>query len=586
MEFIGLPRLMSKPMLMNRKSSDKQAAQTPWLQGDDPCEPEQTPWLESDDPCEPSPTWGARLRDHAGRLTDERAWVSAALTGAPDQCFFRQAAGLTIDASRQAWDAPLRSDLTAWSIARGLDRFRRDQFAGHAVNATEARAARHSLLRAPDEVLMAHRLEEIAATRFDFLSEAERIRKDPDIRQLIHIGIGGSDLGPRLLIQALAHMPRQSAVPHQGEGVKVHFAGNGDLHELESVLGSLDPSEVQIVLCSKSFTTPETLVNAVRLKAWMESHVKGLFKARCIAITANTKAATDFGVSRCFGFPDWVGGRYSLWSPIGLSAAAAIGADAFKSLLHGAWAMDQHWLEADPLDNVPWQLGLLDVWNRNALHYRSRCVVPYDFRLSRFPAYLQQLEMESNGKGVDQQGRTLPYQSGAMVWGEPGTNAQHSFFQWLHQGTDATPVEFVLIAKPDHQDFDAHRQLLSNALAQSLALVKGKSFEEALSEQPKSANPSWTREQVAAHRVFPGGRPSTIISLDRLDARSLGALIALYEHRVAVAGFLWRINSFDQWGVELGKELAVDIESHMSLRRVHPDAQTERWIQCFASQAT
>jgi glucose-6-phosphate isomerase len=247
--------------------------------------------------------------------------------------------------------------------------------------------------------------------------------------------------------------------------------------------------------------------------------------------------------------------------------------------------MDQHWLNADPLQNIPWQLGLLDVWNRNALHYHSRCVVPYDFRLSRLPAYLQQLEMESNGKGVDQRGRILSYHSSALVWGESGTNAQHSFFQWLHQGTDATPVEFVLISKPDHHNVDAHRQLLSNALAQSLALIRGKSLEEALNERPKSANPTWTKEQVAAHRVFPGGRPSTIISLEKLDAHSLGALIALYEHRVAVAGFLWRVNSFDQWGVELGKELAVDIEAHMSLRRVHPDTQTDRWIQLFASQS-
>lgn len=558
---------MSKPMRMNRKSSLKQQALGLW-----PLDDTQS---------EVAKRFGHLLQTHATRLIDAGAWVNAALTDRPEQCFFQKAAGITVDATRQAWDLPLRVDLTAWSIEQGLERFRDDQFAGGLVNLSEARAARHSLLRAPDALLHSMDLAEVASIRRSFLDEAERIRRDPKIKHLIHVGIGGSDLGPRLIVQALARADLQN----RARGPAVHFAGNGDIHELEAVIADLDPCEVQIVLCSKSFTTPETLVNAARLRSWMEATSSGLFTARCIAITSNPKAASDFGINRYYAFPEWVGGRYSLWSPIGLSAAAAIGADAFRQLLDGAWEMDQHWLKAEPLENLPWQLGLLDIWNRHAMCYHSRCVVPYDVRLSRFPAYLQQLEMESNGKSVDQHGVPLAYPSAALVWGEPGTNAQHSFFQWLHQGTEPTPVEFVLVAKPEHQDLDAHRKLLSNALAQSFALLKGKTFDEAKREKVRSANPAWTQEQIAAHRVFQGGRPSTIISLQRLDARALGALIALYEHRVAVAGFLWRVNSFDQWGVELGKELAVEIEMHMSMRTEHSDAQTSRWITTLLDQA-
>jgi len=553
--------MISKPVTMNLISTDKRRLDAPWLGA-------TRPPLSTD-------AIGQKLRAHAQRLSQAGSWSEAALQGQKSQEFFLEAAGVVVDASRQAWDESLRQDLTVWSQMQGLERFRVDQYAGGLVNLSEARAARHSLLRAHDAFLVDQGLNTLAQTRSDFLDYAENIRNDSSIRHLIHVGIGGSDLGPRLLIQALANHNKHS------KKTLVHFAGNGDLHELEAVIDGLDPREVQIVVCSKSFSTPETLVNLHRLKSWMETGHAGLFASRCVAISSNAEAASAWGVQICFSFPDWVGGRYSLWSPIGLSVAVAIGKDGFLALLEGAREMDCHWLNAEPLKNLAWQLGLLDFWNRSAMHHASRCVVPYDSRLARLPAYLQQLEMESNGKSVDQQGDPIGYHTGALVWGEPGTNAQHSFFQWLHQGTEPTPVEFILIAKPDHLHHGAHQTLLSNALAQSLALLKGKSLEEAESESIKTANPAWSRKQIAKHRVFTGGRPSTILMIDRLNPRSLGALIALYEHRVAVAGFLWGVNSFDQWGVELGKQLALDIERHMSQRLTHQDAQTARWIQCL-----
>ena len=562
---------------MNPKSTDRLRTGVPWY-----CDASAT--APSSSPADSAPIsdtlakLAARLQGHADRLSQPGTWDDASLRGDPSQVFLLNAAGITVDASRQAWDDALRRDLTAWSQLRGLEKFRADQFAGKVVNQSEARAARHSLLRAPDDILFDQGLSDLAHTREQFLDYAEQVRRNPLIRHLIHVGIGGSDLGPRLLVQALT--PHQERLP----SLRIHFAGNGDLHELEAVLQDLDPLEVQIVLCSKSFTTPETLVNAYRLQSWMETRKTGLFALRCIAITSNEEAAASFGIRLCFAFPDWVGGRYSLWSPIGFSLTVAIGKQGFLDLLAGAWEMDCHWLGAEPLQNMAWQLGLLDFWNRSALHYASRCVVPYDSRLARLPAYLQQLEMESNGKSVEQNGNPLTYHSGALVWGEPGTNAQHSLFQWLHQGTDPTPVEFLLVAKPDHPHQDAHRKLLSNALAQSLALLRGKSLVEAETETVKSANPIWSKTQIAKHRVFSGGRPSTILSIDALNPRSLGALIALYEHRVAVSGFLWGVNSFDQWGVELGKQLAVDIERHMVEGMPHPDAQTERWIGHFRAR--
>jgi glucose-6-phosphate isomerase len=270
-------------------------------------------------------------------------------------------------------------------------------------------------------------------------------------------------------------------------------------------------------------------------------------------------AAAEFGISTTFGFWDWVGGRYSLWSAIGLPIALAIGADHFRALLAGAHAMDQHFASAPAAKNLPMLLGLIDVWYRNFHGFTSRSVAPYHQGLKRLPAYLQQLEMESNGKCVDLDGASLPFGTSPVVWGEPGTNGQHAYFQMLHQGTDVIPVEFILVKTPTHPLTDLHTKLLANGLAQSQALMLGKTTEQALGEKAPTASKALDAHTLARHRTFPGNRPSTTLLLDKLTPSSLGALIALYEHRVFTSGALWGINSFDQWGVELGKALCNDL---------------------------
>jgi len=325
------------------------------------------------------------------------------------------------------------------------------------------------------------------------------------------------------------------------------------------VLRDLDPADTLFVIASKTFTTQETLANAQVAKAWFLAHGGTDTHKHFVATTTNVKAAAEFGISTTFGFWDWVGGRYSLWSTIGLPIALAIGAENFRSLLAGAHAMDQHFAQA-PLDkNLPAILGLLDVWYRNFHGFTSRSVAPYHQGLKRLPAYLQQLEMESNGKRVDLAGDALPFATSPVVWGEPGTNGQHAYFQMLHQGTDVIPVEFILVKRPTHDLHDLHTKLLANGLAQSQALMLGKSTAQALIEKAPTASTSLDAQTVARHRTFPGNRPSTTLMLDQLTPRSLGALIALYEHRVFTSGALWGINSFDQWGVELGKALCSDL---------------------------
>ncbi|MDB6001776.1 MAG: glucose-6-phosphate isomerase, partial [Rhizobacter sp.] len=303
----------------------------------------------------------------------------------------------------------------------------------------------------------------------------------------------------------------------------------------------------------------ETMANAQVAKAWFEQGGGTDIAKHFVATTTNVKAAAEFGITTTFGFWDWVGGRYSLWSAIGLPIALAIGADNFRELLAGAHSMDRHFATAPLAHNLPVLLGLIDVWYRNFHGFTSRSVAPYHQGLKRLPAYLQQLEMESNGKSVDLQGRALGYATSPVVWGEPGTNGQHAYFQMLHQGTDVIPVEFILVKHPTHALADLHTKLLANGLAQSQALMLGKPTEAALQEKAPTASATLDAHTLARHRTFPGNRPSTTLLLDRLTPRSLGALIAMYEHRVFTSGALWGINSFDQWGVELGKALFSDL---------------------------
>ncbi|MFZ4481964.1 MAG: glucose-6-phosphate isomerase, partial [Rhodoferax sp.] len=369
------------------------------------------------------------------------------------------------------------------------------------------------------------------------LEYAELVRADRAITDIVNIGIGGSDLGPQMAVLALDGF----VLP----GKRFHFVSNVDGHELAALLKRIRPESTLFLIASKTFTTIETMTNARSARAWFEAQ-GGIDVARHFAaLTTNVAAASAFGISTTFGFWDWVGGRYSVWSAIGLPLAIAIGAAGFREFLAGAHDMDRHFRDAPLERNLPVRMALLDLWYRNFHRFSSRSIAPYHSALRRLPAYLQQLEMESNGKRVNAAGQALGYDSAPVLWGEPGTNGQHAYFQMLHQGTEVVPVEFVAVRKARHELPGHHPLLLANVLAQAQALMVGK-------------------VDAGGHRHFPGNRPSTFLLLDELTPASLGALIALQEHRVFVSGSIWGINSFDQWGVELGKVLATDLEQRLS----------------------
>ena len=478
------------------------------------------------------------------------------------------------DLSKNRLDAETQALLLDLARQSGVEAHRDAMFAGDKVNNAENRAVMHWLLRKSensgkndsntalasvfiakaainkiankgvDEAIEA-KLALVHETLTPMLAYAEQIRADAQITDIVNIGIGGSDLGPQMAVLALDSFATT--------GKRLHFVSNVDGHELAAVLKQLKAESTLFLIASKTFTTIETMTNALSAKAWFEANYgdrNGLLTANkgisrhFAALTTNVAAANTFGISTTFGFWDWVGGRYSLWSAIGLPIAISIGAQGFKDMLAGANAKDEHFRTAPLESNLPVKLGLLDVWYRNFHGFSSRCVAPYHSALKRLPAYLQQLEMESNGKQVDANGQALPFATSAVVWGEPGTNGQHAFFQMLHQGTDVVPVEFIAVKQARHSLPGHQQRLLANAIAQAQALMMGKA-------------------DAGGHKNFPGNRPSTTLLLEDLTPASLGALIALYEHRVFVAGSVWGINSFDQWGVELGKVLAVDIETRM-----------------------
>ncbi|MCV2356211.1 glucose-6-phosphate isomerase [Paucibacter sp. B2R-40] len=508
--------------------------------------------------CDQSPAWGL-LQAHfhsSGRQFDLRQAFAA--DAGRYAAWTLTAPEVFADLSKNRIDADTQALLLQLARDCGLEAKRDAMLAGEAINLTEGRAVLHTALRAPagPEFLFS---EEVQASLSSMLAFAESVRdtSKSGITDVVHIGIGGSDLGPAMVVRAL-----QAYTQH---GLKLHFVSNVDGHDLAPVLRELTPATTLFVIASKTFTTQETLANAMAAKAWFVAAGGTDIARHFVATSSNTTAAAAFGITTTFGFWDWVGGRYSLWSVIGLPIAIAIGADNFRALLAGAHAMDQHFAHTPLEQNLPVRLGLLDIWYRNFHGFSSRSVAPYHQGLGRLPAYLQQLEMESNGKGVDLEGQALPYATSPVVWGEAGTNGQHAYFQMLHQGTDVIPVEFIAVKTPNFGAevqgelksllLDQHRKLLANCLAQSQALMQGKSFEEALQESAPTASKELDAATVARHRSFPGNRPSTTLVLEQLTPRSLGALIALYEQRVFVSGALWGINSFDQWGVELGKAL-------------------------------
>jgi glucose-6-phosphate isomerase len=460
--------------------------------------------------------------------------------------FSLQAPEVFADLSKNLLDIATRRFLLDLADECRLAERRAAMFAGEAVNATEGRAVLHTALRAPKGA--APFSDEVHGVLDRMLAFAEQVRADGGFTDIVNIGIGGSDLGPQMVVPAL------DAFCHRG--LAMHFVSNVDGHDIVPVLRKLKAESTLFIIASKTFTTQETMANAAVARQWFVDQGGSDTARHFVAATTNVAAAAQFGIHTTFGFWDWVGGRYSLWSAIGLPVAIAVGAERFRELLAGAHAMDRHYAEAPAEHNLPLMLGLLDVWYRNFHGFTSRSVAPYHQGLKRLPAYLQQLEMESNGKRVDEDGAVLPFATSPVVWGEPGTNGQHAYFQMLHQGTDVIPVEFIAVKHAAHGHADLHAKLLANCLAQSQALMLGKTAAAAAAESAPTASATFDRAVLAQHRSFPGNRPSTTLLLHELTPRSLGALIAMYEHRVHTSGLLWGINSFDQWGVELGKALA------------------------------
>ena len=499
-----------------------------------------------------SPAWQALAR-HRDALsgTSIRALFDADASRADR--FSLEAAGLFADFSKNLLTDETISLLTGLAREAGVETRRDAMFKGERINTTEGRPVLHIALRAPadtsifvDGIDVVPQVHTVLAHMRRF---ADAVRDGAwhghtgrAITDIVNIGIGGSDLGPRMVCEALR--------PYGHARLRMHFVSNVDGADIDEVLRAVDPATTLFIVASKTFTTRETLQNAHTARAWLlaSGAAESAVARHFVAVSTNAEAVRAFGIDtdNMFAFWDWVGGRYSLWSAIGLPIALYIGADGFDSLLAGAHAMDRHFATAPLEGNLPALLALIGVWYTNFFGAASHLVAPYDRYLHRLPAYLQQLDMESNGKTVTLEGERVDYSTGPVIWGEPGTNGQHAFFQLLHQGSALIPADFIACMRP-HHSLDAHHAiLLANCFAQTEALMNG------------SPSPD------APHRHFEGNRPTNTLCLDRLEPATLGALIALYEHKVFVQGALWQINSFDQWGVELGKRLAVEIEREIA----------------------
>ena len=472
---------------------------------------------------------------------------------------------LLLDYSKSAVDQKAMTMLGELAAAAGVEEKRAAMFAGKHINITEDRAVLHTALRNLDGKGLhvdGQDIQKDVRSVLDAMSAfADAVRSGKatgatgkKITDVVNIGIGGSDLGPVMATLALA--------PYH-DGPRSHYVSNIDGAHMHDTLKGLDPETTLFIIASKTFTTVETMTNAETARRWVEAKLgKGAVAHHFAAVSTALDLVAKFGIQkdRVFGFWDWVGGRYSVWGAIGLPVMIAVGPRNFHAFLAGGHEMDEHFLNT-PLDrNLPMLLGLVGFWHRVVCAYPARAIIPYDQRLSRLPAYLQQLDMESNGKSVTVDSKPVTTPTGPLVWGEPGTNGQHAFFQLLHQGTDTIPVEFMVAAIGHEPDLKHHHDLLlANCLAQSEALMKGRTLEEARAQMlAKGQKPDFV-DRIAPQRVFAGNRPSITLVYRELDPRMLGRLIALYEHRVFVEGVLYDINSFDQWGVELGKELATSL---------------------------
>jgi glucose-6-phosphate isomerase len=482
-----------------------------------------------------------------------------------------EACGLFVDYSKhRATDATMKS-LFALAKQADVEKWRDAMFAGEKINGTEGRAVLHVALRnrsnRPITVDGKDVMPEVNAVLAKMRDFTDRLRSGAwkghtgeAITDVVNIGIGGSDLGPVMVTEALK--------PYWKDGLRAHFVSNVDGTHLAETVKRLDPAKTLFIVASKTFTTQETLTNAKSARAWLleklgaDAEKNGAVAKHFVALSTNAKEVSAFGIdtANMFEFWDWVGGRYSLWSAIGLPIACVIGMDRFEELLAGAHEMDEHFKSAPLEKNLPVTLAMLGVWYANFFGAESHAILPYDQYLHRFPAYFQQGDMESNGKRVDRSGRSITdYSTGPIIWGEPGTNGQHAFYQLIHQGTRIIPCDFIAPVESHNPLGDHHEILLANFFAQTEALMKGKTEAEARAElEAQKLAP----EKIAAilpHKVFPGNRPTTSIMVQKITPKTLGSLVAMYEHKIFVQGIVWNIYSFDQWGVELGKQLASKI---------------------------
>ena len=473
-----------------------------------------------------------------------------------------EAGDLRLDYSKNRVTRETLDLLVALAEAAGVSRRAQAMFRGERINVTEGRAVLHTALRAPRDAVIEVDGRNVVPDVHEVLDRvgeiAEAVRSGAwtgatgeRIRTVVNIGIGGSDLGPAMAVRALAD--------HATTEIAFDFVSNVDGDDIRDALAGADPASTLVIVVSKTFTTLETLANAHDARRWIVDALgEAAVPKHFVAVSTNAEGVAGFGIdtANMVGFWDWVGGRYSVDSAVGLSVAIAIGAAGFREFLAGVRAIDEHFLHAPPAENMPLLMGLLGVWNADFLHADTHAVLPYSERLARFPAYLQQLDMESNGKSVDLGGRPVGAGTGPIVWGEPGTNGQHAFYQLIHQGTRLVPSDLIGVCAPAEEVGDHHDLLMANLFAQAEALAFGKTAEEVAAEG--------VAPPLVPHRAFPGNRPTNVILAPRLTPSVLGQLIALYEHKVFTQGTIWGINSFDQWGVELGKALAARIAPELT----------------------
>lgn len=470
----------------------------------------------------------------------------------------------TLDYSKNKVSGETMELLLQLAKEMGLQNAISDQFNGKHINETENRAVLHTALRAKESDVIkvdgVNIVPEVYAVRKrmqqfsdSIISGAAKGYTGKAFTDVVNIGIGGSDLGPEMVVKALKFY---------GNHLKMHFVSNVDGDHVHETLKELDPETTLFVVVSKTFTTQETLSNATTIKNWFLKSAKQEDVAKHFAaVSTNTEKIAEFGIASENVFPmwNWVGGRFSLWSAVGLSICLAVGYDHFSALLEGANEMDTHFKEADFDQNIPVVLALISVWYNNFYGAETEAVIPYSQYLSRFSAYLQQGVMESNGKSVDRNGNPVDYQTGTIIWGEPGTNSQHAFFQLIHQGTKLIPTDFIGFKESLYGDDDHHNKLMANFFAQTKALMRGKTAEEVKEELKNQNNGEAAVQSIVPFKVFEGNKPTNTLLINKLTPKSLGALIALYEHKIYVQGIIWNIYSYDQWGVELGKQLATAV---------------------------